>query len=69
MEYSTISYSTTKTPKQRLLENNTVQWFLYGDPNYLKKVVNKMCERMNKDIERQMSNALLYGVSHPEMYK
>ena len=58
-----------KTPKMKLLENRTVQWFLYGDPNFFDNAVIKMQEKMHEEMEQRLRNTLLYGTSHPEMYK
>ena len=59
------NYEVILTPKQKLLKNRTIQWFLYGDPDYFDNVVVRF---LNKQIEQRMNNAFLYGTSHPEMY-
>jgi len=69
MEYITVTRSIVKTKEQKLLENKTVQWFLYGDPDHFKKIILTLAGEWQNDLEQQMKNTLLYGTSHPEMYK
>ena len=55
-------------PRQQLLENRTIQWFLYGNPNYMDEAIKRLAKEMNKEIEQRITNFFMYGTSHPEIY-
>jgi hypothetical protein len=61
---NTKNYFIVETREQKLLNNRTVQWFLFGDPDYINKLIQKTSEEMT----RKMSNHLLYGYYRPEVF-